>query len=269
MRWKVSATTLFAGPRINDGYTLGIITGDRSLTDQAWTRGEYMRPHSVGGTEFDRPEMYLSVPAGGQMDCAVIKESVTSKMLCEFGGPGLRQKLDDINICVMSPEYWGRFEKAVEHRLLNPVPDLDESLADRLIVLIAEMLQDSVESELLKDLRLNRWDVVRDVIDFAHELPPGQPPTVKHLMQVKRREDDTIARAVKEQFGIKPLELMRVICLEKARTLLMYPELRVQEGLTTIASVHRHFGWVKGDKFAAQYQKHFGVKPSDDLESAN
>ena len=218
MRWHVHAKCMFHGPRMGDGLPLGFITHDdeKQLKD-AWTQGDYMAPGCVAGTRFSRQEMYLCIPARTTMHNAVISQASFDKAIQTIGGNDLRAKLDKINIALPSPVYWDRFQQATIYRLLNPDPDLDNRLEDQLVLLVSEMLDDAFSTDGFIPSPRSRWDIQKAVIDYTTALGPGVAPKVKDLTAALRFSDDTLIRACKEKFGLKPLDLMRFICLEQAR----------------------------------------------------
>ena len=263
MRWQVLGNCMFFGPRMDDGLPLGFIT--QGKTEGAWTQGDQMVPGCLGGTRFNRQEMYFGMEAGTTLDCAIISEKgfiQTAKVVC---GTKLLDKLDKVNIALPDAKHLRQLEKAVLYRLLYPTPDLDGRLEQQLVLIVLQLLDNAFVGDGLIKTPPNRWEVQKAMIDFADRLPPGQAPTVKDLSAAVRWSEDTLIRACKEKFGIKPLDLMKFICLEQARKLVLHPELRVKSGLTTIKSIHQHFGWQKGDKFAMTYVKHFGKKPSEEF----
>ena len=253
---------------MSDGLPLGFITRDKARAKDAWTQQDQLIPGCLAGTRFERDEMYFGVGPNTTLDCAIVPEARFGKIVEQIGGCYLREKLQKINIALPDPKYIARLERAVLYRLLNPGPDIDQRLEQQLVMLVSEILDNAFTSDALIPSRRNRWEIQRAVIDFTTQLEPGTAPTVKDLSACVRSSEDTLIRACKEKFGLKPLDLMRFICLEQARLMLKVPEIRQQKGLKRIGDVHKHFGWQKGDKFAALYAKHYGVLPSADFVKA-
>ena len=268
MRWRVHCKVMFFGPRLNDGLPLGFITEDWKMAEGAWTQGDQLVPGCLAGTRFNRDQMYFGMEAGTTLDCAIMSEAAfirNCKVVC---GPQMMDRLKDINIALPDADHLRRLERAVMYRLCNPGPDPDQRLEDQLVLMVMQLLDNAFVGDGLIQCAPSRWEVQKAIIDFADQLPPGVPPKVKDLASCLRWSEDTLIRATKEKFGMKPLDLMKSICLEQARRMILIPEKRENAGLKTIGDIHRHFGWVKSGPFAQNYADLFGVKPSDEFVRA-
>jgi len=269
MRWRVHCKVMFFGPRLNDGFPLGFITEDWKRADDAWTQADQLIPGCLAGCRLGRDQMYFGMGAGTTLDCIIISEASFEKNCATLVGGRVREKIEKFNIALPDPACLQQLERAVMYRMLNPGLDPNQVLEGQMVLMVSDLLENAFDRKGFIKAERNRWEITKAVIDYADELAPGVPPRVADLEKCLRYSGDTINRATRERFGVKPLDLMKFICLEQARRLVLCPEMREIHGLKSIASIHKHMGWVKGDKFTKNYRDHYGVKPSDEFVRAS
>lgn len=107
--------------------------------------------------------------------------------------------------------------------------------------------------------RRRRIQQVVDVIE-AH---PEEPLTSAHLAAVVGVTERTLQLAFREEMGTSPSAYVREVRLDR-----VHAELSEGGAGTTVTEIAARWGFLHPSRFAQQYQRRFGLLPSDTLASA-
>ena len=90
-----------------------------------------------------------------------------------------------------------------------------------------------------------------------------EPPSVAKLALESGLSKRTLHRVVRREFGLSPMALSRRIRLREVRA-----ELQAPKAETTVTVAAFRWGFTHLGRFAGEYAREFGERPSETLRSA-
>ena len=259
---------LFNGDRGKDCTSFSLeISGN--YTDHR-IHSETISPYSLHGFKPDLSESHFQLTAGSTSVFAVTSSKKFNTFVERCGHDSLLEILHNSNSLQLHPDSFAAISKHFSWQLNNPLSSMELRTrhTEQLYSLLLDTLTKTQHNNFKTFEIAPRQQIIQELVrwGFRNSSTPIKLDDVSSILYSSRR---TLIQGCKENFQIRPMELLRSIRLEQVNWALRSNETRKSLDLNKIGEIANHFGFTSRGHFSAAYQNHFGETPRQTLKNAN
>jgi len=258
LRLQVNRRLLFAGskPAHRQLVALDLAMGPRQAPLRA--HGVAMLPDTLFGLDA-RSEVHLSTPELLDLGVVMLERSVLQQSSNEFGGPDLTAPRLSANWLEVGPERHRSLRQLLLTLLSAPTAPAGAIQGDLVPLLLEAMVHGSgCRADLCPPPA--RIDLVKQVQQWVED-HPGEPISLETLCRQAHVGRRSLLQGFREHLGMGPMAYIKLKRLHGIRREL----LRAQPESVTVAGLAARWGFLNPGHFARDYQRLFGVLPSQTL----
>jgi len=171
---------------------------------------------------------------------------------CQTGLNRLRQTVKEIHQCAMDSRHFG----------LSPhlIHDAESKLTEAFLQILQD--QGNQNQRTITPTAKHRRKILRKVNEYIH-LHSCDSCSLSQLCQIAGTSKRALQYAFQEAYDMTPMTYLKIHRLNQARREL----LQSQPELTSVTDIAYRYGCSHLGRFASEYAKHFGEKPSETLKT--